>query len=462
MNAVGTRLEQVAQRVPLWVLPEYILAKDDPSAEAMIKVVDALCAANSISSKGDTETRGNKVKEIGEILLATPGLAEAMANYMTPAVFAEAFQRYVDCAKPELKAASERMGGSSHAYCGAVKNRFAATSGWLWKRGDAEAVLEEIYRQTLCAEHVRGLVGSSGFMSFGDALSRLRLAVLGENKVPTEFWSKKHPALHRFFDLLNRQSLAGEEVKAFEQLLDQQREVIREVFFDVTQAQQLLAMQELFGQSWPLAIAERRELYNAFPLHSAKIDEQSFKTQGRSKIEAYSQTLVSKQVAAIWRERTGTGSPDEWSRKFLLPAECILKTNDTKSLIDVISNPEGASAERLQTVNDKLGKEGVFLDVTTAGHEFLKRVLPARYQKIGFCVGELSAWLCNTIDNTPNRWLSDGRLSAAIEAFVKQGYDTHTRKKALEKIELLSASETKNLLLKLINQIPDVGLSVLE
>ena len=63
--AVGTRLEQISQRVPLWVLPEYILGQADPSAEAMVKVIDALCAANSISSKGDTETRGNKVKEIG-------------------------------------------------------------------------------------------------------------------------------------------------------------------------------------------------------------------------------------------------------------------------------------------------------------------------------------------------------------------------------------------------------------
>ena len=115
LNAVGTRLEQISQRVPLWVLPEHIRAQADPSAEAMGKVIDALCAANSISSKGDTETRGNKVKEIGEILLATPGLAEAMARYMTPVVFEEAFQRYVDSAKPELKAAAERLGDLSHS-----------------------------------------------------------------------------------------------------------------------------------------------------------------------------------------------------------------------------------------------------------------------------------------------------------------------------------------------------------
>jgi hypothetical protein len=462
LNAVGIRLEQISQRVPLWVLPEHIRAQAEPSAEAMGKVIDALCAANSISSKGNTETRGNKVKEIGEMLLATPGLAEAMAKHMTPVVFEEAFQRYVDSAKPELKAAAERLGDPSHIYCKAVKNRFAATSGWLWKRGDTESVLEEVYRQTLCVEHIRRLAGSSGYMSFEDAMNRLSNAVLGENKVPTEFWAKKHPALQRFFELLSRLPLSGDDVKAFEEILKQQDGVIREVFFDVRQARQLNAMREIFGEIWPMAVEEARELYNAFPPDSARADEQSFKAQGRGRIEEYSRTLVSKQVATLWSERTGTESPDEWNRKHALPAECVLAVDDAKSIVDAVMNPGGVSAERLQFVHDELEKKGAFVDVATAGEKFLKRVLPARYQKIGFSVGELSDWLYRKLGDAPGRWLTDGGLREAVEAFVKQGYDTHERKQAAEKVNMLSDTEAKILLLKLIDQIPDAGLWVLE
>lgn len=462
LNAVGTRLEHISERVPLWVLPEYIHAQAEPSAEAMGKVIDALCAANSISSKGDTETRGNKVKEIGEILLATPGLADAMARYMTSIVFAEAFQRYVDSAKPELKAAAERLGDSSLGYCGAVKNRFAATSGWLWKRGDTESVLEEVYRQTLCAEHIRRLAGSSGYMSFEDALSRLSTAIMGENKVPVEFWAKKYPALKRFFELVGRQSLFGEDVKAFEEILKLQDGVIREVFFDVTQARQLDAMREIFGEIWPMAVEEGREIYDAFPPNSARTDGQSFKAQGRGKIEEYSRMLVSKQVAALWRKYTGTESPDEWSRKHALPAQCVLAVDDAGSIVNAVANPGGVSAERLQFVHDELEKKGAFVDVASAGEKFLKRVLPARYQKIGFSIGELSNWLCTKLGDEPCRWLTNGRLPEAVEAFVKQGYDAHVRKPAAEKVNLLSDAEAKILLLKLIDQIPDAGLSVLE
>lgn len=462
LNAVSARLEKISQRVPLWVLPEHIRAQSEPSAEAMGKVIDALCTANGISSRGNTETRGDKVKEIGEILLATPGLAEAMAKYMTPVVFEEAFQRYVDSSKPELKAAAERMGDSSHSYCRAVKNRFAETSGWLWKRGDADSVLEEVYWQTLCAEHIRRLAGSSGHMSFEDALNLLRNAVLSENKVPTEFWTKKQPALQRFFDLLSRPSLSGEDVKAFEEILEQQDGVISELFFDLSQARQLDAMREIFGENWPLAIAEGRDLYNAFPSGTARADEQSFKAQGRGKIEEFSRKLVSKQMAALWRERTGTESPGAWSQKHVLPAECVLAVGDAKSIVDAVANPGEVSAERLQKVYDELSKSGAFVDVTTASERFLKRVLPARYQKIGFSVGELSDWLCRSLGDTPGLWLTDGGLREAVEMFVKQGYDTHARKKAAEKVNVLSDAEAKKLLLKMIDQIPDVGLSLLE
>jgi len=113
-------------------------------------------------------------------------------------------------------------------------------------------------------------------------------------------------------------------------------------------------------------------------------------------------------------------------------------------------------------VHDELQKDGAFVDATAAGEQFLKRVLPARYQKIGFSVGDLSDWLCRKLGDAPGRWLTDGGLHEAVEAFVKQGYDTHARKKAVEIVKELTDGEAKKLLLKLIDQIPDAGLAVLE
>jgi len=464
LNAIGTRLEEISQRVPLWVLPDYIHSQDDPNAENMCKIIDALCAANSISSKGDTVTRGNKVNEIGGIFLATPGLTEAMAKYMIPLIFEEAFQRYIDNTKPELKEVVERMGGLSHTYCSTVKSRFTSTSGWLWKRGDAEAVLEEVYKQTLCAEHIQKLVGTSGYIVFADAVNRLRKAVLEDNKVPMDFWAKKYPALQRFFELLSRSLLSMDDVIVLEEILTQQAKIIREIFFELTQANQLNAMKEIFGEIWPTSLTDTdsRELYDVFSYDSANLTEQTFKAQGRSQIEKFRRNLVSTQLKELWREQTDTDSPIEWSAKHTLPAECIFAEDNANVIIDAVNNPNEASAERLYALLEKFKNRELFLNVSLAGENFLKRVLPQRYLKIGFSVDHLSAWLCREIGENPNGWLTDINLRDAVESFVKQQYDTQIRPEITEKIKELSDSEAKTLLLKLVVQIPDVGLSILE
>jgi hypothetical protein len=116
----------------------------------------------------------------------------------------------------------------------------------------------------------------------------------------------------------------------------------------------------------------------------------------------------------------------------------------------------------LQVVHAEIEKDGAFADADSAGAKFLKRVLPARYEKIGFSVGELTNWMRRRLGDAPSRWLADGRLHEEVEAFVKQGYDADVRKKAVEKVQMLSDGEAKTLFLKLIDRIPDAGLLVLE
>jgi hypothetical protein len=462
LQAVAERLETISQGTPLWVLPEYIQAQDEPSAESMGTVIDALCVANSISSKGDTDTRSNKVREIGKLFQSTPGLAQAMTKFMPPHVFESAFRQYVDKAKPDLKMAAERMGDVARSYYGAIKKRLAATSGWLWKRGDIDAVLDEIYRQVLCAEHIRNLAGVTGYLDFENAWTRIKGAVLAENKIPTWHWVKKSPALTRFFDLLKRDQLSGEDVRTFEELLAQQAQTIRKIFFDVAQSYQQEAMREIFGELWPQSMQEGRELYATFPQDSASLDEQSFKEQGRKTIDEFRSKSVVARIAALWHEQTDTASPAEWGQKFSVPAECVLNADNAASLVEAMLKPGNLSAEHLRNVHDTLQKAGIFLDLSTAKAQFLARVLPARYLKFGLDADELCAWLHGKMGNDPNAWLADARLKNVVDTFVKHKYDTQFRKRAAERVKGLSDMEAKSILLKLIDSMPDVGLSLME
>lgn len=457
LNAIAAQLQQITQRVPLWVLPDYIRSKEDPSSEVMGRVIDALCEAKSISSKGDTELRGNKVKEIGALLEATPGLAEALSKYMKPLIFDEAFQDYVDSARPELRAAALRLGDSSHVYCDAIKKRFVEMTGWLWKRGDVESILNEVYLEILCAEHIRDIAGTTGYLSFEDALQRLCSAMFTDNKIPTEYWAKKYPALINCFRLLEQATMTEDDVKKLETILVQQIAIIKQVFFDARHEAQLEAMRDIFGKNWPSSPTEAKSLYQAFT-SMAQIPMQIFQEQGYAKIEEYGRNIASKQIAALWEQKTGTKSPEAWSRLHSLPAAFVLADLET---INVVIRPAGFSAEHVQATLVTLGQENAFVDLPDAGRRFLERVLSTRYQKICFDVSELGSFLRRELNDDPNRWLTDTKLSAAIEAFIKKSYQKHARKQAEEKVVDLTDVEAKALLLKLIREQPDVGLAVL-
>ena len=447
-------VEHVSERVPLWVLPDYIANQGDPNAEAMREVIEKLCAANSISSRpNNMPDRVNKVKEIGARLLATEGLAEALHAYMTPLVFAKAFHAYVDSAKPELRDCADRLGDNACAYCGEVKKKLAETAGWLWKPGDVDAVLNDVLNQYQCAEIIRDLAGGSGFLSFEDAEHRLQSALFEENKVPSAYWMRKHPALARLWE----RDIAAAQLK---DILVQQKETLRNLFFSTSREYQYDALKELFPGEWPTVVAESRDLYNVFPADFVSLPEAVFIQQGREAIEQFRTSLTSKQLVALWRDKTGTDSPTVWSREKNLPAEFALTFADARGAVETLINPSGASPERLKALLEDLSQDGAFALDSEA--RFLARILPARYQKLGLGAQALAEALRNDLGTDANRWLADAQLGDAVEAFVKANYQTHTRAKAAAKVKAMPDAQAKGLLLKLIEELPDVGLKTLE
>lgn len=457
---IGERLEQVSQKVPLWVLPNYIAVQGEPYAEEIRKVISNLCVVSGVSSKGDTAIRSEKAKEIGGTLLETVGLAEAMQKYIRPIVFEEAFQLYVDKTKPALRAEVERLGGLPLSYCSAIKKRLAATSSWLWKQNNVEDVLEEVYRQVLCSRHIHELTGASGYMEFEDALTRLREAIFTENKIPVSIWGKKEPSLQRLFELLKRSTLSGDDIVQLETCIQSNSQTIRTLFFDIAQEQQLALLKEFFGNLWPIDSMESRHLYDAFASY-AEHEEPAFKEYGRIEIAKFTSSLFSKQVLELWQKHTLSVSPEAWSQTHRLPAECLLALDGAKEIIDAVTKPSTVSEDVLRSVHQKLEDESIFLSLTAAQDLFIARVLPARYIKIGFSSDVLAKWLSQNLDHNPNRWLSDQRLNAVVEQFVQDQYGT-VRQKALAKANNLSEQDAKKVLLEMIAQIPDAGLLLLE
>ena len=88
--------------------------------------------------------------------------------------------------------------------------------------------------------------------------------------------------------------------------------------------------------------------------------------------------------------------------------------------------------------------------------------MPKRYSALNISASELKEFLFETVGSFPDKWDRHPKLQDSIEHFVKERYTSAYRSKAVEKVNAMSENDAKKLLLKFVENNPDVGLGILE
>ncbi len=463
LQEIAIRLEKISGKAPLWVLSDAIRDANDPYSDILCEMVDLLCKALPISSKGNVEERSSCVKRIGECLLKTDGLAEVFSGYIKPDVFTDAFKRHVDKIKPELQARAVESGDNSGLYCQVLKNQCAETAGWLWNKENVGAEIENVYAQYGVILQIQKLVGVTGHFPFSAAVARLKHAIYEENKVSLVVIKAACPALSQLLLILSAPKI-GASMADLETELINQNALLRELFFDPAHKKQIALLQKLFEETLRgQGESELRSVYESLSCGTERT-EADFKAQAISEIEMFFKASSARQILELWRDKTGTVSPSEFSITAGLPAAMWLNES-AERYIDVICDPSACTAEKLTEAKKVLEASSFAVkpgEVQLVGERFIKRALPLRYQKLGVMADELSQALKSRLGADTNRWLQSPDFSKSVEAFICERYQSVYRKKAEEKVKALSADDAKQRLLKLVDHIPDVGFSILE
>ncbi|MCC8135995.1 MAG: hypothetical protein LIO40_04890, partial [Ruminococcus sp.] len=113
------KIQNTSMKVPLWILAEYI-EKNNPQHKNAANVLNNLCTALRISSKGNSEEKTGAIAEIGRKIVEEPEIIEIVSRYTTRETYVRAFQIYVDSVKPKLRALAEKIGEQCHQYCDAI------------------------------------------------------------------------------------------------------------------------------------------------------------------------------------------------------------------------------------------------------------------------------------------------------------------------------------------------------
>lgn len=447
--SIQTNIEKTSGRVPLWVLPEYVHSVSEPKAELISTVLEKLCVAGSISSKGKVEERSNAVKGIGTLILATSGLVDTISGYIKPENFVSAFRIYVDKTAPELRTLAENVGDVSGGYCGAVKEKIGETAGWLWTQTD---IGNEINR-TICEYEVikmlKPLLGFTDFTPYKSVTDSLRTVITTTNKLPKALIISAYPALT---DLLNEigGNISGEVIKA---VVSQNKEAIKKLFFDGSRTLPVQLLKTRLSDVTSVTDNELLTIYNGLQ-SGFYTSETTFLNEVRVKVEDYAKNSIGKQIVVEWKRISSTETPSRWAVDNRIPARLLFGDNlEWRDLLGAIETPGNYSSDKLKDLLEAL--KGIKPpNIGECQKRFIAETVPQRYTKFNINLSSLLDFLRSKYGIQPNNWV----VKPDVHEFLEHHYKGEFAPQITDKLKKTSADDLKKKLIQLANENPDLGL----
>ena len=258
-------------------------------------------------------------------------------------------------------------------------------------------------------------------------------------------------------------SNVADGMKEFATMFEAQLDSLRVLFFDPAHGVQLGTIKKHFAaQIGALGDSELKDLYSKFSCGSRRSDA-DFKQTALTEIELYLKASTASQLAQIWRDKTGSVTPDEWAATNKMPVTVLfVDSAEADLVVDVVANTSAYQTDVLKSAKSALEKARLVPSDKLA-KAFEERYVSSRYAKLGLDMNALCAYLMARLSCNPNEWERLGqRFRGAIASFVREQYAQAFREKAVEKVKRFSDKEIRDRLLKLVEENPDVGLGILE
>jgi hypothetical protein len=184
------------------------------------------------------------------------------------------------------------------------------------------------------------------------------------------------------------------------------------------------------------------------------LDENTFLTNIRVKIEEFAKHSVVLKIKGEWSRISGAATPAEWAMNNSMPARYIFgRVPDTFDLLKAIEQPETFAAAKLSELLEAL-KSVKAAGIQECQNALKSDVIPAKYKRFDISLASLLDYLRGKFGNQPNNW----PFRPNIDEFITSQYKDAIAPQIKEKINSKNAEDLKRRLLELADENPELGL----
>lgn len=451
---------------PIWTL-DYII--EGESIDTDVEVVKRLVMlygflANNV--KEETDMSENDIAiEIGKISLKNASAMSDLEKLFTTEKCQAGIKAFLDVYRDGELIKLANAVNDGNQYINVLRSKFSVdAANWVWRKETAEAVIDSVILEYQIIEESNKCVGTS--KSYKDALRAWSGKV---NNMRLSFSAIKNDVddldvlLEYIYEICTTDQLQEQHKQAF---LDSMK-IFGAKFVDFYNNRQNDVFKKVCDfELTGLSDADKDKVYGAMPMGCFTKDKVGYSNLVAQMVEEQKKGLNSMKLRNIWREKTNTSSPYQWSEQFSMPIFAMLAEQevtvcrkifatinsnkaDAKDIFDAIAYLE--NAKFFDSLNDASQRDKMFV----------KNIIRDNAVMLSD-ITEVKDYLRNHVTDVPYHWLGSPSVQSTLNKMAEAKYNKDGYEIAFQKIDQMSAEDVKKYLKDLIKNNKNVGVEIIK
>ncbi len=448
-KTVSTRMREL--NFPVWCLEEV-------DTEGVFDVVRLY---TDLVQKEGKDAHNTAIK-IGKIASYRPKLADSLSKLLTAKNFQKGMREYLNYFEDGELIKIARDIGAENNILADIKRLFSVKYSCLWDKQTGEDEVRKLITEYGVAKESNLILNESSH-SYNESLKDWR-EHLGFIGVSFEALQTKYPKLAKNIGMLlkiyKHEEILPEQLKDFHVELTRYGEEIRELLNN-----DLVIFADVYSPYLEgLSINEVAEVKSRVGTGLFELSKTACNIKVKEAADEFRKSQLKSQLFSLWKEKTGTKSPREWSRRHRTPILCLVSAEEferAKKVFDTLNRNEGTDFE-IKTALSFLESTELFdifsseeLRNSAFKHDIIG-VYSALLADLDYVRDALEQLFVDAYD-----WRDSPIVKKKIKDLAEAEYNAGGSDKVLQKIEKMDDARLKQYLKQLVKENITVGIEIL-
>ena len=448
-----------------WTLKSILPNKEFKTDIVKIEtIIDSFCGIANSNNMGTTKTDSDIALSIGRLCMDNPKAAEDLKSILSKEMCAQGMNEYLRTFENgELVALASEVGDNGQ-YVNILRRKFDAdAANWVWNIETVQQKIREVILEyKIIVESNKVLTKNITFEAtvhgWCEKCSYIRISYAA---------AKNHfDDIGPFMEILHTVKKSGT-------MLDSQKQKFYDLLVVSADAfRRFYTNQiELFKRVCTYYIEEFsddeiREFYKLIPTGSFTSEKNEYLNTVEARMKDFKSSLGSAKLKKVWKDRTGTDTPREWSKKQQMPILCLIDDRDlqTAKLAFGEVNKSRSDADSIDKAMTYLENASFFklLNDKEAMDKAFRNCVIKGYSVMLTDIDEVKNYLDSHITPEPYDWFGLPEIDKKLKQMSEAKYSRGGCDRALAKIDEMDIVNVKKYLKDLIKDNMIVGMEIIK